>query len=173
MADAPVYPTVYWPNYSARNSGNISQTGEKSLGKDEFLKLLVTQLRHQDPMQPLQDREFIAQMAQFSALEQMMNMAEEMRALRQSLGITPDYIGKWITWRELNESGTEWMEYSGVVDAVSFSDGIQYAIVGKKKVALDQIIMIRNEKEAGEPEEEQEEVPPAQEESPPGDDTEN
>jgi flagellar basal-body rod modification protein FlgD len=47
------------------------------LDKDDFMKILITQLTHQDPTEPLKDQEFIAQMAQFSSLEQMMNMGNE------------------------------------------------------------------------------------------------
>lgn len=48
--------------------------GKKDLGKDQFINILMTQLQNQDPMNPLEDKDFIAQMAQFSSLEQMTNM---------------------------------------------------------------------------------------------------
>ncbi len=64
--------TYYFP------SGNTKLSQGKELDKDAFLKLLVTQLRYQDPFSPMEDKEFVAQMAQFSTLEQITNMSKEL-----------------------------------------------------------------------------------------------
>jgi len=63
------------------NQLNPGRKPQQSLGKDDFLKLLITQLSHQDPTAPMQDKEFIAQMAQFSSLEQMTSMASDFSKL--------------------------------------------------------------------------------------------
>ncbi len=66
----------------ALNSSLNQGRGIKSeLGKDDFLQILVTQLTHQDPTAPMEDRDFIAQMAQFSSLEQITNMSKEFTRL--------------------------------------------------------------------------------------------
>ena len=60
------------------NKVNEKMTGIKNkqqMGKDEFLTLLIAQLSHQDPTNPMDNTEFVAQMAQFSSLEQMHNMS--------------------------------------------------------------------------------------------------
>ena len=58
-------------------SGAERKTGGlQTLGKDDFLQLLVTKLQHQDPLNPMEDSDFIAQLAQFSTLEQMHNISE-------------------------------------------------------------------------------------------------
>ena len=63
------------------NALNPGRKPQQALGKDDFLKLLITQLSHQDPTAPMQDKEFIAQMAQFSSLEQMSSMAADFAKL--------------------------------------------------------------------------------------------
>lgn len=92
------------------------------LGKDDFLKILVAQLSNQDPMQPMQDAEFIGQMAQFSSLEQMTNMNTSInkfvdRQLQSSMTDFADLIGKSVQWQENNEVS------SGKVEAVLYKEG--------------------------------------------------
>ncbi|WP_261306030.1 flagellar hook capping FlgD N-terminal domain-containing protein [Paenibacillus andongensis] len=131
------------------NSGNKAKSKDndnKTLGKDDFLKILITQLQNQDPTQPLQDKEFIAQMAQFTSVEQLTNMAGEMKLMRQSLGFVSGLIGKSITWTEIDSSGAS-VEKSGVVDSISFKDGNQFANVKGVEISLDKLKKIENASE--------------------------
>jgi len=64
---------------------NSGKGTTNELDKDDFLEILITQLTHQDPTEPMKDKEFIAQMAQFSSLEQITNMAGEFGKLSRSL----------------------------------------------------------------------------------------
>lgn len=70
----------------AYNIGLSQKTGKnlsnEKMGKDEFLKLLTTQLSHQDPLSPMDNKDFIAQMAQFSSLEQMLGVNQNLEAMK-------------------------------------------------------------------------------------------
>ncbi|GHV95725.1 flagellar hook assembly protein FlgD [Spirochaetia bacterium] len=67
------------------NTLNPGRKPQQNLGKDDFLKILITQLSYQDPTSPMEDKEFIAQMAQFSTLEQMTSMAADFSKLTSML----------------------------------------------------------------------------------------
>jgi flagellar basal-body rod modification protein FlgD len=78
---------------------NQGKAFKATLDRDDFLKILITQLQHQDPSAPLQDKEFIAQMAQFSSLEQMTNMSQSFAKLTGLLASSEasGFLGKNVT----------------------------------------------------------------------------
>ncbi len=134
-----------WPYYHQSNAaGSRNDSGSNSgiLDKDDFLKILMVQLRHQDPLEPLQDREFIAQMAQFSTLEQITNVASELSLMRHAMGISSDLIGKEVEWHEYDSTG-ESIYRTGVVESIRFMSGEQYAEIEGNLISLDQITQIR------------------------------
>lgn len=79
---------------SAAGQGSLVG-GSNVLGKDDFLRLLVAQLTHQDPLDPKEDTEFVAQLAQFSSLEQLMGIGEGMTtlAMAQAGSNSADTVG--------------------------------------------------------------------------------
>ncbi len=72
---------------SPTNPVASTQGSGGALGKDEFLQLLVTQLRHQDPLSPLDAAQFASQLAQFSTLEQMVQLNDNFELQSQSLAL--------------------------------------------------------------------------------------
>jgi flagellar hook assembly protein FlgD len=105
------------------------------LGKDQFLQLLVAQLANQNPLEPQGDTEFIAQLAQFTMLEQMQNLGAT-STTSQSYNL----IGKYVTVQAVNEdTGEKADPVFGRVDGVIKQDNVDYIIVGDKKYKLSEI----------------------------------
>ena len=111
---------------------NKRNTGE--LGKQEFLNLLVMQLRYQDPLNPVEDKEFIAQMAQFSALEQMQSMNASNTAMK---GFS--MIGKYVTAMLADEATGKNSKIEGHVESVVMNGSRTYVVVGGKEVPIDSV----------------------------------
>lgn len=87
---------------------NQGKAFKPTLDRDDFLKILITQLQHQDPSAPLEDKEFISQMAQFSSLEQMTNMSQGFSKLSGLLASSEasGFLGKNVQISEGDKSIT-------------------------------------------------------------------
>jgi flagellar basal-body rod modification protein FlgD len=124
---------------------NVKSHEEKSvMGKDDFLKILVTQLQNQDPLQPLQDREFIGQMTQFSTLEQITNLNKTFSDFKSSQSNLSQYaqmINKEVSWLNPDTAQSE----SGTVSAVTSRDGQFYYMVDNKQIRVDHVFYVRSE----------------------------
>lgn len=129
VSNTSITDDLYYSNYKKPTK----QTGNSELGKDAFLQLLITQLQHQDPTNPMDDREFISQMAQFSSLEQMQNMTKTMESLLASQQQTQmmnyaSFVGKEVKWHEITDKTDEKgdpvvNEGTGVIESLKFVDG--------------------------------------------------
>lgn len=99
----------------------------QSLNKDDFLKILITQLSHQDPTAPMQDKEFIAQMAQFSSLEQMTNLSTGFTKLAAMMDGSKavNLLGKDVELEYLGQT------IAGKVDEVMGQDHPQVLVNGQ------------------------------------------
>ncbi len=125
----------------ANESNRKNKTGEagekNNLGKESFLKLLVTELKHQDPTKPMEDKEFIAQMAQFSTLEQMSNMNKEIKNLLGSSKASEAY---GILGKEVDSFDTvKKTRVSGVVSSVFYKGEELMLKVGNEEVPMKNI----------------------------------
>ncbi|MEH7504885.1 flagellar hook assembly protein FlgD [Neobacillus drentensis] len=120
---------------------NVKPFEQKSvLGKDDFLRILTTQLAHQDPSSPLQDKDFIAQMATFSSLEQMTNLNNAFDKFSSTqMSQYAAAIGKEVSWTPDGETAPK----TGVVNGVSNQDGIYFYIVGNEKVPMAKVTEIK------------------------------
>ncbi|MBM7647127.1 flagellar basal-body rod modification protein FlgD [Bacillus ectoiniformans] len=127
------------PNLYLDNNRKQPKTGNSALGKDEFLKILMTQLQNQDPMNPLEDKDFIAQMATFSSLEQMTNMAssfDKFLQMQQSSSMISynSFVGKEVLWHKITESTDPEVEPviqegTGTITSIRFKgEGVEFVL---------------------------------------------
>ena len=113
----------------ASATGTATAPGVKTLGQEDFLKLLSVQMQAQDPLDPMKDTEFISQMANFTSLEQMKNLNSSFDAFisqQRSVDAT-GYLGKTVTVLD-PDAGL----VTGPVSGVTFATGKPQIIVGGK-----------------------------------------
>jgi flagellar basal-body rod modification protein FlgD len=119
-------PTINTNNTTSATTPTTTSVPGGQMGKDQFLKLFVAQLQHQDPMNPMNDSEFMGQMAQFSTLEQVSNLAAANEQVAKNLAANHaiGLIGRTVTWTD--EADTV---HTGVVEKVTTKDGSPYLTV--------------------------------------------
>ena len=106
---------------------NITPEGTNDLDRNAFLNLLITQLRHQDPLNPMDDREFVAQLAQFSALEQMQNLNSTFNRFQAF-----SMIGQTVMGFTRNPVTGQSREVVGTVDSVRVIAGEPWLVIPRE-----------------------------------------
>ena len=139
--------TVSATNSTAASTSTTGTTSKTSaalgaaagMGKDDFMQLLIAQLKNQDPMKPMEDKEFITQLAQFSSLEAMEKMTDQMEDLTSSqmLVQAATLIGKQVTAKL--ESGEV---VTGTISQVKILSGQPTAVVNGKEIDTSLITQI-------------------------------
>lgn len=123
------------------STGAAARLAAKTLGQDDFLKLLVTQLSAQDPMNPQKDTEFIAQMAQFSSLEQTRTMQGDIAGMRSDQQILQ---ANSLIGRSVIVQGASGTPSAGLVSGVTLVNGTPQIIVNGQAWQLSQLVSVTN-----------------------------
>src|SRR3954452_1439522 len=127
---------------TATTAASSTKKADQALGKDDFLKLMVAQMKNQDPMNPSDDKDNIAQMAQFSSLEQITNLANATQELANRMSLTQNVglIGHNVTY-----AGADGTTVSGTVDGLSLdkSGAATLSVAGHTGVDPTSITSVR------------------------------
>jgi flagellar basal-body rod modification protein FlgD len=124
--------------------------GAQQLDKNAFMKLLVSQLQNQDPMSPVANEDFVAQLATFSSLEQLEGLNQNMvasialnqsNALLAQLTQSSALIGKSVEWEDF-ESGAK---HNGTVESVKIVDGLAVLRIDGEDVPLASVTEVKGD----------------------------
>ena len=135
MSTSAITATAFNPA-TATTAAGPHRTPQKALGQADFLKLLTVQLQSQDPMKPMEDTSFMAQMAQFSSLQQSSEMAKDIAGLHTDFALqsASGMIGRQVTLNTTNGLVT------GLVNSVDASTGTVNVNVGGTAYPLSKVV---------------------------------
>ena len=130
--------TAIWSTKPSKST----KSGGDDLGKDDFMKLMLAQLQHQDPLKPMDDQAFIAQTAQFNALDEMTKLNKTLSAVldSQQLASASGMIGKTVSATDKDGKAVK-----GLVTAASVSGGVAMLHIGAAKVELDRVTAVASD----------------------------
>ncbi|MDA8239508.1 MAG: hypothetical protein M0Z67_03945 [Nitrospiraceae bacterium] len=108
---------------TGQTSGTSQTSGiSQTLGKEDFLKLFTEQLKYQDPLNPLDSTQFTAQLAQFSSLEQLVNVNTGLQQMTQAQNTMNGAVSAALIGRHVKTAAGD----AGAVTGVTFSNGVTY-----------------------------------------------
>ncbi len=133
-------PILSDSSYTKTVDSQSSVTAKKELGKDDFMNLLIAQLKNQDPLNPMKDTEFIAQLANFSSLEQVSNMNKNLEEFLKQQQYQNSVAAVSMIGKEITSVDGE----KGIVSGINMEDSGVYLTVNGKKIAFTEIKEIKN-----------------------------
>ena len=125
----PIDQLITKPSTGAPSASSLSN----QLGEDAFLKLLTTQLKNQNPLQPMDETQSIAQLAQFSSVQSMTELKSSFSAFQSNFAVmqSAGLIGKTVS-AQTTDAGGSTSSVTGTVKTIAIVDGIpQFTLAGK------------------------------------------
>jgi flagellar basal-body rod modification protein FlgD len=126
--------------FASVQMGTGTAVDKTSLGKEQFLNLLITQMRYQDPSQPMDSSQIMAQTSQMATVEQLTELTSTQReafALQMRLSAS-GFVGQQVSWTDAQQ-----VTQTGTVASASFAGPVPVLDVGGKQVSLDQVGLVR------------------------------
>lgn len=123
---------------TASSTTTTTSSSSNTLDYSDFITLLTTELKYQDPTESVDSSEYISQMAQLSTLSQLNTIGNSISNV-QALNM----IGKTVTYEYTDSSGST-ATASGTVDSVISSSGSTYLSIGSNTVSLDDVVKVQN-----------------------------
>lgn len=122
-------------------------TSSNSMGSSDFMLLLLTEMRNQNPLEPMDNTEMMSQFTQMNSLSELQTIKSNLEGLQQiSLyGFSASLIGKTVTAK----TGVDNAEVKGTVTGVDIDSGVIYLRIGEKKVPLADVIKFEQEEANG------------------------
>ncbi|MCP4646028.1 MAG: hypothetical protein GY851_36630 [bacterium] len=116
-----------------------SSAANDELGRDTFLQLLIAQIQNQDPLEPTSNEDMLAQLAQFSSLEQMENLTSSFEELSATMTQSSFVTASLLIGREVVGVGVSGELVSGTVSGVYSEENVSYLVVGEDSLALSAV----------------------------------
>ena len=140
MVAASVVDGILQQRATESTDSSKKTSGGSSLGKDDFLQLLVAQMKYQDPLEPTDNTEYISQLATFSQLEETQNMQASLQEMEAN-----SLVGKQVVLRVTSSVTGETSDVTGTVDSVIHENNKTYLMVNNNLYSIDDLYSVMDD----------------------------